>query len=399
MIDLSGIDLLAIAERDTTLKRVAGTNGGEWSGPCPFCGGRDRFSVQPYHPGGKGLWFCRGCGGERWHDAIDYIDRREPGLTWREKLDRLGVIQQNGPARRPPEPPKPSLSLDASPPPVAWQERARTFVAYAEGQLWGDAGKIGLDWLHRRGLSDDTIRAWGLGWCPKALSDEPGKWGLEGKKVWLPCGVVIPCEVDGVLWYVKVRRFGKDGPLGDPGKKYGQARGGNNSGVIYGLDHLDGKRVAVICEGELDAPLLWQLAGDLIDVVAIGGKSGKPALSFLSELAGASRWLVALDCDADKAAGWWGDFSARVRRVRPLQGNDLTEFHQAGGDLRAWLAFHLDRLGCEKAEKSRTNPDPLLERLEAAWRLVEPGGPKADDPIAQVNFQALLASYERALAA
>jgi len=388
MIDLSGIDLLAIAERDTTLKRVAGTNGGEWSGPCPFCGGRDRFSVQPHHPGGKGLWFCRGCGGDRWHDAIDYIDRREPGLTWREKLDRLGVIQQSGPARRPPERPKPSLALDASPPPAAWQDRARAFVAYAQGQLWEKAGQLGLDWLHGRGLNDDTIRAWGLGWCPRLPGDDPKKWGLEGKPVWLPQGVVIPCEAGGALWYVKVRRFGKDEPLADPGDKYAYVRGAKPSGVIYGLDHLDGKRVAVICEGELDAPLLWQLAGDLIDVVAIGGKGGKPSLPFLSELAGASRWLVALDCDADKAAGWWGDFSARVQRVRPLQGNDLTDFHQAGGDLRAWTRYHLDHLGQKRAEKGKQNPDPLLERLDTLFERARNGGPD------YATFLALLRSYE-----
>ena len=51
---LAGVDLLAIAERDTALRKVAATNGGEWAGPCPFCGGDDRFRLWPQHPGGRG---------------------------------------------------------------------------------------------------------------------------------------------------------------------------------------------------------------------------------------------------------------------------------------------------------------------------------------------------------
>ena len=39
------IDLLAIIQQDTQLKKVANTNGSEYAGPCPFCGGQDRFRV------------------------------------------------------------------------------------------------------------------------------------------------------------------------------------------------------------------------------------------------------------------------------------------------------------------------------------------------------------------
>ena len=51
------VDLLSLVGRDTRLKKQAGTRGGEYAGPCPFCGGRDRFRVQPE----KGLWWCRNC--------------------------------------------------------------------------------------------------------------------------------------------------------------------------------------------------------------------------------------------------------------------------------------------------------------------------------------------------
>lgn len=47
MINTSHINLLDLIGTDTTLKRVANTNNGEYHGPCPFCGGKDRFIVQP----------------------------------------------------------------------------------------------------------------------------------------------------------------------------------------------------------------------------------------------------------------------------------------------------------------------------------------------------------------
>ena len=67
-------DLLGLIGADTRLKKVASTGGGEYAGPCPFCGGRDRFRVQPL----RGRWWCRGCSdGPRWQDAIGYVRRRD----------------------------------------------------------------------------------------------------------------------------------------------------------------------------------------------------------------------------------------------------------------------------------------------------------------------------------
>ena len=61
MLDLDSIkskaDLLAICGHDTQLKRVAATGGGEYAGASPFCGGVDRFRVNPY--ANPGRWLCR----------------------------------------------------------------------------------------------------------------------------------------------------------------------------------------------------------------------------------------------------------------------------------------------------------------------------------------------------
>jgi hypothetical protein len=51
------VDLLALVGRVVALKRMASTNGGEYAGPCPFCGGTDRFHVWP--AGDPPGWWCR----------------------------------------------------------------------------------------------------------------------------------------------------------------------------------------------------------------------------------------------------------------------------------------------------------------------------------------------------
>lgn len=77
-------DLLTLLESDTPLRRVSSTNGGEYAGPCPFCGGYDRFRVWP----GKGRYWCRGCG--RSGDAIQYL-RDFYGLSFTEARRALGM--------------------------------------------------------------------------------------------------------------------------------------------------------------------------------------------------------------------------------------------------------------------------------------------------------------------
>jgi hypothetical protein len=63
------INLQLLAEQDTTLKRKSAT---EFAGPCPFCGGTDRFAVKP----SENIWLCRHCTDGKWTDAIDYAMRR-----------------------------------------------------------------------------------------------------------------------------------------------------------------------------------------------------------------------------------------------------------------------------------------------------------------------------------
>ena len=78
----AGVSILEMLERHLgqgALRRVASTNGGEWAGPCPLCGGQDRFRVWPTPREGKpGAW-CRQC--EISGDALAWavrFARRDP---------------------------------------------------------------------------------------------------------------------------------------------------------------------------------------------------------------------------------------------------------------------------------------------------------------------------------
>jgi hypothetical protein len=85
-------DIREVAGRYTTLKRVTAIEG---AGPCPICGGRDRFSVN----GHKQVWNCRGC--DRGGDVIALMQHVE-GLPFREAVECL--TGEYGPApRRPTE--------------------------------------------------------------------------------------------------------------------------------------------------------------------------------------------------------------------------------------------------------------------------------------------------------
>ena len=89
-------DLVALAERHTTLKRASGR---EWAGPCPRCGGDDRFHVGAGAEG-EGWWACRQCHSKR-GDAIAFMQWLTPGLSLPEALQALtGSSACSAPAAR-----------------------------------------------------------------------------------------------------------------------------------------------------------------------------------------------------------------------------------------------------------------------------------------------------------
>ncbi len=342
-------NLLSLVEKDTTLRKT----GASWyAGPCPFCGGDDRFVLKRTIEGWR--WFCRHCGSEGYHSPIDYIMRRE-SLDFRVALKWAGGDVQ--PANRQKETSK-QQELESSTPPEAWRCRALAFVESCELALWSEAGKKALDYLHGRGLKDETLKKYHIGYNPGEQFDPMLDWGLpkpdDGKRhaVWMPRGVVISCFMGGELWYVKFRRPITKEQEAQGEQKYIKLKGSKPG--IFGADNLRGAWLAVLTEGEFDSMLLDQEAGDLVGVATLGSATDR-----LSRLDWAvwGHYLLPiahilavydLDSEGEKGIRALEGFSERVHHA-PLPAltgvKDITDFWKAGRDLGNWLIRTVEDLG------------------------------------------------------
>lgn len=311
--------LLTLIGQDTPLKKIASTSGGEWAGPCPFCGGTDRFRVQPE----RGRWWCRQCSpDERWEDAIAYVRRRD-GVGFEEARGRVSATEPLYGLREAHTRPLPRSEA----PDPQWQAQAALAARTCVEQLWMPVGDRARAWLHGRGLEDKTLERWGVGYSS----------GQTLESLWIPRGIILPWWVRGELWQLKVRRpvIRSDEP------KYASVKGGKP--YLFGLDHLAGQDVLVLAEGEFDALLLWQEVRQLVDVATLGSCSGAVTEQLLWELMPYRRLLVAYDADEGGESGALKlqCLSKRIRRMGLPAGSDVTDFHLAGGSLSDWIAWQL----------------------------------------------------------
>ena len=350
------IDLLQLAGHYTHLKRVASSGGGEWAGPCPIPGcrcHRDGFRIQPQQK----RWLCRNCTDGKWQDAIALIMRIE-GITFGEAVQRLaGNLFPVAPAQV-----ISPVEINSTPPSSAWQKRAKEIVLRAQKFLWSPAAaqpiawdapdsRTGemesiqlspLDWLRGRGLKDETIRKYGLGYITHDARDAAQSWGLSGKPLFLSRGIVIPGRVGEACWYLKIRR-----PLGKP--KYLHVRGSRPA--LFMANDLSANETIVFCEGEFDALLLAQEAGELAGVATFGSASQHLDVAAWGwYLLHARRLLVAYDTDGKSESGVKDLLTLRqavranIPQLQP-KDKDLTDFYKSGGNLCHWLTFWLSEKG------------------------------------------------------
>lgn len=228
----------------------------------------------------------------------------------------------------------------------AWSRRALAFVEYAEGRLWSGIGGRALTYLRReRGLEDETIRLFRLGFNPFDVFDAGERWGGAGAKVWLPAGVVIPhFAEDGCVRFVNVRRALPGDALarhiGAVGRwektKFAGPRGGARG--LFGSPWLKGCARLFLTEGEFDAMLAWQAVGDVADVATLGGARHHLTASDALRLLVAREIVLVYDADraGEEGREALAALSGRMVAACP-PAKDLTEFWRSGGDVRAWL--------------------------------------------------------------
>jgi DNA primase len=309
-------DLRRIVERDLGAPPVRSGRASLYK--CPFHNEQNGHSLAVWADGYRCFGACD-TGGDLFDWLMNY--RR---LSFTDALAALGEQPQEMQAVRP----HIDMLASESPPPD-WQNAARQVVGIAEETLWSSAGEPALTYLlEQRGLTAATIHSARLGYIPGDFRDWRPIAGLN-----VPCGITIPWLASDELWAVKVRRAG-----GLP--KYVQIAGGSTHG-LYNADALYGHTTALFCEGEFDALLVAQEAGNCIAPVTLGSATTRLTARWYGMLVGHRAIFVCYDRDT---AGKQGTkrllaLSPRFRELPIPHGQDISDFYLTGGDLSAWLRF------------------------------------------------------------
>ncbi|PLS77238.1 MAG: hypothetical protein CYG59_24845 [Chloroflexi bacterium] len=285
--------------------------GKELYGPCPLCNdGEDRFhvNVQTQHAS------CRLCHNmQEWLDVIG-LYQAVNGCSFLEACAALGghpnmpatVLEPRKAAERP--------QIWRS---DAWQADARARISDAIQRLDSDAGKVGRDYLLKRGIQPETWRAWSLGYG----RDEYGQWGIT--LPWMVGNLCTMLNYRRVATHAKVKCLAK----------------GDSERILYGVQMLDmSVRGLVIVEGELNAVSIWQAARDLgLSVVSIGSQTPSDRTKEAIRKLAAKFARVIVWCDeagnAQAVMQAVGPHAEGRQSPRGLEANDLLQ----QGLLRAFM--------------------------------------------------------------
>ena len=304
-------------------------------GPPPVRSGRAALYKCPFHNERKGYSFAVWSDGYRCFgkcdtsgDVFDWLVTYRR-LTFAEALHLLDAPSVSRQCNVRPASPEPTI---ARPPDDEWQQAARAVVSTAEDHLWSAEGEPALAYLLKRGLTTTTIREARLGFVPGDFREWREIAGLN-----VPCGITIPWLADGHLWAVKVRRAAG-------GPKYVQVAGGSTDG-LYNADALVGHHAALFCEGEFDALILQQEAGDLLASVTLGSATARLSGYWHDKLVGQRTIFVSYDQDTagERGMNRLLKLSPRFQPLLLPDGKDVTDFYLSGGDVYAWVAGALSR--------------------------------------------------------
>ena len=245
------VDLVSIAQGYTQLKG----KGRDLSGPCPFCGGEDRFY---FHRDGQHCG-CRKCGFQG--DVIDLVSKAD-GISKAEAARKLsgGDLPCPTPrARRVIKSPVKTPGIESktpnkSPVDLALQTGWTEIVNRAEKSLEGSAAHRYLE--DDRGLDMSTARRFRL-----------GSGSFMGRPV-----LVIPIIGEGGVIEAVKYRFVDQLAQDQKGKRFAQEKGSRPG--LFGGHCLNGLPFLVIVEGELNAASIAQAVEGEGDVLSIGSQSG-----------------------------------------------------------------------------------------------------------------------------
>ncbi|WP_243546401.1 primase-helicase zinc-binding domain-containing protein [Pseudodesulfovibrio tunisiensis] len=394
---------------------------GEFHGPCPACGGTDRFHVfadqtpsgdLAMRAGMNGGYWCRQCGLAG--DYVQWLVEIE-GWDWTKIFEYLGVegaqTERSEPvqraAARPAVTGRPVNELRPLEfPAVAWQEHGEKFVQTCAAALERNARLV--RWLEDRGVPLEVAREYRLGWHagqrqknnrPPCAYRNRESWALppatfpDGrprKSLWLPRGLVIPKVREGQLLGIRIRRPSVDLESGRSRKKYVQVEGSRHGCLI-----TPRARAYVVVESELDA--LAVIAANVPDVggCAIGSLSAYPDLEAAEHLKRAVDILQALDFEPQgdgekqgrKFRTWWLNAFPQCRRAPMPVGKDPGELVQRIGmqGLQSWILSQISPVLRVAAPRPRGRVASAPEPARAAEGAIPRSVRRLDSLMRQLN--------------
>lgn len=364
------------------LKKVSASRQ-EFSGPCPICGGNDRFVFFPDCNGGSRnnlAYICRKCG--RHGDIAQFlIDFEKWGQA--EALKATGkskygtsessfsvCLSSTMPAGVPDfesgaksdsgqKQDKPERNLDQ------WREMAGKIVERAHQRLFEYPEQ--LQYLKSRGFDEGLIRIFKLGYIPSDCFMDYEKWGLPPerndkgnfKKLYLPQGITIPLfdEVGqmGEFNQVERIRIRKTNPK-EKENRYHVVRG---SGMRYWFnpDGYSNTSTVLIVESELDA-MICQTGEHYCLPMAAGSVTAKPDPKADLILSQAKTILFSMDFDQDTGQvkkvlqEWKERYGKKVKAFMPATGKDPGEQFVQGVKPLQWIEAGAIEYGLKPLRKA-----------------------------------------------
>jgi hypothetical protein len=278
--------------------QLKGRPGKEQKGPCPFCGGTDRFSIFKDDIG----WMCRGCN-PRAGDIFTFVMRMH-NCDFKEARNILGygTEKRNIPTPTRTQPKKEMKELEFNT--EEWQAKNKGIIKAAVNAIKGSAT---WDYLEARGIDDEAIKAFALG-HKRMKSKDLGEYDC----------LVIPWILkDKRVTMTKYRRL-----VADQKMRYFTESG--STPVLFGSHLATGKDIVIMVEGELNCISVWMAASDLADILSVGGDS-----------------LVEQMVDCAKGydhRSYWVDSEEKARKIQELDPTcgivhvSYANGHDHGGD-------------------------------------------------------------------
>lgn len=335
------VDILELASDFTELTKK---NSCEYAGPCPMCGGHDRFIVSTL----QNRAYCRYCN-TRGFDSVDLLMRLK-GLSFPQSVFQLtrGKWESTGRVKPSAKVGKPAY-LESW-----WQEKAaRRLEAEKEAILSHSKGR---EYLQHRGITLESVKRYGLGYS-ESIPVPTTKGKVTAPAIAIPwLAEVETGQIDGYERPIKKQvlagiryRFLETQTVGEDTYKKTALHGSTLRGYFYGQPQLDiFSDTLVICEGEINA-------------ISVAKIQGYTALSVGSEGQSITEEMRRLTRRFKHVIAWFDrpEYAAKAR--------DILNEGRYSGDYGFTPALAVSLPNCDANDLLRISPAALKLALDT-WR-------------------------------